>query len=116
MEDPEKIHQAPLLEKLQDEISYIVECLLQDYTGEVKREISALIRLVDSIEGLDRVYRAGLSSALDLALQELGADNQSTAARGKIITLRRRVRNTCLVLLGKETYYNYAEPLDGEGS
>lgn len=97
--------------RIEQDIIYAIECLVYNYTGEAKDEISALIRQISATEALDSGYSETLQTMLGKVFDELLSDNQSRSARSGLITLRRRVVNTELNLLGKEKIYNGADPL-----
>lgn len=103
--------QHEFMEQIQDEIVYIIECLLQDYTGEAKSEVNSLINSIKAMEGLDSGYCKYLTAALEKILSDLRHDNQSYSARSDLIKLRQKVTNTRLQLLGRPLKYNYADVL-----
>lgn len=101
-----------ILQGLQDELSYVIECLLEDYTGEAKSELGSLIHQVNAAQ-LDDQTRATLALLLGDALQELRRNNSNSHARSALVTVRRQLYNTRLQLAARPLKYNFADPFPG---
>lgn len=107
----QKSWQPGLLDQIQDEIVYILEFIVYDYTGEAKSEISEVIENINDMSALDAGYRQEMVSELGDALNELKLNSASRSARAKLIMLRRKVLNTRLQILGKSLKYSNAHTL-----
>lgn len=103
--------QAALLEKIQDDIVYAIECLVYDHTGEAKSEVSDLVDSLSRADALSPEYRDSLQSSLEEILNALRLNSYDKTARSNLITLRRKIANTRLVLAGDAIKYNYANAL-----
>lgn len=99
------------MEQIQEDVVYIIECLVQDYTGEAKGEIGGLIDTINAMEALDTGYREALLASLGKILRELRVLDPDGNARSELVTLRRKITNTRMQLLGATPKYNYADPL-----
>ena len=63
------------------ELSYVIECLANDYTGEAKSELSALVKLVEADDRFAFPGHRDVARELGEALASLaGADIRSGAS------------------------------------
>ncbi len=108
MSETRRISQADLLDEVERDITYAIECLLQDYTGEAKGELWTLIGSLGESQPLDEGYRTALLTRLEDIRHKLAVDNGSEAARLELVRLRRRVMNTRRLLLGQQPLYGDA--------
>lgn len=102
--------QARALAHFQDELSYIIECLVQDYTSEARHELSSLLDLVRASTDLGEPCRSLLADELETALAALRVDNRSSSARQALVSTRRRIYNTRRVAYGIAIKYPYERP------
>ena len=102
--------QASLLETIEDNVVYVMENLLHDYTGEAKFCLTTTHQGVMNMEGLDANFKDVACSILKEIHDLLSENGSSREARDKLINLRHRITNTRMMLLGRAQIYNYAPP------
>ena len=88
---PEMQRQPDTLEGLEEALCYILECLVQELTGEAKSELRNLVSAVETDEGLDPSERTKLLEPIRECLGRLRVDSYDATARSKLVALRRRI-------------------------
>lgn len=101
-----------LLDAVEEGLCYVLECLVQDLTGEAKRELHQLVAEVEAVNGLDAVGGAELLDPLRESLAQLRGDNYDATARARLVTLRRRLHETRRALQAKPSTYSAMSPLN----
>ncbi len=108
MHDNPELQEA-LLARVEDDIVYVLECVLCGLTGEAKSELSDLVASISASPSMAPEYRRILTDVLRHIRDELVLDCTNATARDGLITLRRRVANTRRGLRGEQSKYNYAD-------
>jgi hypothetical protein len=101
-----------LLDTVEEALCYILECLVEDLTGEAKRELHQLVVVVEAAQGLDAAGQAELFRPLRESLAQLRGDNYDATARARLVTLRRRLHMTRRALQAKPSTYSAMSPLN----
>lgn len=92
---------------VQNEISYIIECLARDYTGEARNSFSDVDKALGK-SCLPEGCIAAISKNMELAQEALshgGGRNAPECAR-LLETARRRIANEIAIELGMEVPYS----------
>jgi hypothetical protein len=104
--------QIKLIEKIQEDVVYILECLVKDYTGEAKSELTDIVKWINSTSALRQEYRTYIMEALDKLLTAMRNDSNDRDARTNLIKIRHQLHNTLLSLKGEKPFYNYADVIE----
>jgi hypothetical protein len=96
--------------RIHDELVYIVECLVEDLTGEAKGSFRNLEAAIDAAVVLPTVARSEIREQATQLQHRLRAAAYDAQVRSDIVTLRRRVFNSIAALMGRDKTYNYAAP------
>lgn len=103
------------LEKIQDDLVYVLEEMLFDYQGEAKSELRDLIARVDQEPQLLGVeFSSRLHDLLSSALKALQS-RDTRKANIMLLEIRRGLRNTLLVLNGLPPLYRTKAALGAPG-
>lgn len=94
------------LEAVEDGLCYVIESLLQDFTGEAKGELSTLLQQVQSNDDPACADRGELLTPLREALAVLRGNSYDITARNRLIELRRRIHETRRTILGRRSAYS----------
>lgn len=94
--------QATLLEEVEEDICYVIECWAQNHTGECKGELHSTAARCEADKQLDERYRTVICRTLTDAYQVLLHRNQEDYGRAisELGRLRQAVRNTARELRG----------------
>lgn len=101
--------------KIQDDLVYVIEELLRDYTGEARGELVEMLHRLDAqaaVLGAD--FAGRLRDQLAPELSRLRGVERG-AAHGALIDLRRGLRNVQLRLQGQQDTYPYGTELGWPG-
>ncbi len=91
-----------------EDLVYVLECLVEDFTGEAKSEISLLIDKIAVDADCSAEVRRIINDKLQSVLNRLRIDNYDPDARSQLVKLRRQIRNTLSALEGSSSLYNHA--------
>lgn len=112
MTDP---HVITTLAKIQDDVVYVIESLLEGFSGEAKSEMADIVeRFPAQAPLLGEVFARQLRPQLAQAL-ELLQGREREAAVTLLIGMRRGLRNCLLRLQGMGEVYPYGAPFYLEG-
>lgn len=99
------------LDAIEEGLSYVLECLVQEFTGEAKGELHKLIATVETTETIETTSRSDILGLLRGALGRLRSDSYDSAARAGLVTLRRRLRETRRALQSRASGCAAIQPL-----
>lgn len=98
--------------EMENEITYIIESLAQDYTGEAKGSLSELEARIPGWSSLAPAQSRSLQREVAEVRQCLIGNSSNPEARRRMVDLRRRVHNTARALRTLGQMYPYSAPLD----
>jgi hypothetical protein len=101
---------ADALLLIQDELVYIIECIMEDFTGEAKGSFRNLETVIAAAVVLPALVRSEIHEQAAQLLQRLRTSAYDPQVRTDIVTLRRRIFNTIAALRGRDKTYHYAVP------
>lgn len=103
------------LARIQDDVVYVIESLLEGYGGEAKSEMAEIVEHFPAQAPLlGEVFARQLGPQLAQALELLRSHEREGAVR-LLIALRRGLRNCQLRLQEQDETYPYGAPLYLEG-
>lgn len=105
--------QAVLLESVEEDIIYAIECWAQGYSGECKSEIRDLVVKCDADRQLDSRYVDAIRNEIEKTEGNFVYSELSGACRGiyVLVGLRRAVKNTIGELRGAPKLYSSCNSL-----
>jgi hypothetical protein len=100
------------IERVHEDLIYIIECLAQDITGEARTEVYALEKYIQSLNEDQLPSYAAIAKTLSDALDILRSHVDEKAVRTAILLIRVRMylRNQLAICQGKEPIYNINWP------
>jgi hypothetical protein len=109
--DNSSCQQVACLEKVHEEILYVLECLVEDYTGEARRELGDIMTK-DFYKELHALYQVHIEAAINRIVKRLIHDSYDKEARSWLVQLRRQIRNTMTMLQSQGKLYSYADAIE----
>jgi hypothetical protein len=100
-----------LLDAIEDGLSYVLECFVQERTGEAKGELHQVVTMVETTEALETAgRRSDIPDPLKGALGRLRSDSCDSTARTALVTLHRRLHETRRALQGRPSSCTAIQP------
>lgn len=108
-------HAILTLAKIQDDVVYVLESLLEDYGGEARSEMVDIVaRFPAQAPLLGEALARQLRPQLEQALELLRGREREAVVR-LLIAMRRGLRNCQLRVQGQDEVYPYGTPFYLEG-
>ena len=99
------------LDVVHEDIVYLFENLVRDYTGECKSELLNIIDRVPSDYGFPDEVVEVISTPLRNAYNLMAEQRDKGAGSQQLITSRQRLRDTIWTLRGKQVSYGTMSPI-----
>jgi len=99
------------LSQLHEDLVYVIECLLETYTGEAKSTLADIIESLETRPSLEILKRPKLIADITTFRESLFGVGVN---RAEIIRIRRAVRNTIDQINVSRTVYAYVDPYSQE--